>query len=190
MTQKHTATTESAGLEASAPTDNYTAAAIAATAEAIAAIADLDAHRTDQIRLSLAVCEVISNARGSLEQGEFTGWRRDDLKKSPSWCSAYRRLFESREDLEAALAWAAMTEHKCASCRSVELLLKIITEWKRAARGDSAVAPKTRRKGDAIVVQVRRREIIAKLRQILEEAQHAFEALRYELALTAPTNDR
>ena len=87
----------------------------------------------------------------------------------PSWVSAHRRLFESREDLGPALAWAAETGHRWASCYSVERLLKIVADWKKATQGDSASAPKPRPKAS---------EIIADLRQQLADAEAEFIALR------------
>ena len=119
--------------------------------------------------LILQFGEAVDKAKGSLKHGEFTKWCREVLKRCPSWVSAHRRLFEGREDLRPALAWAAETGHCWASCYSVERLLKIIADWKKAARGDGASAPKPRRKDS---------EIIAHLRQQLADAKADFIALR------------
>jgi len=91
------------------------------------------------------------------------------LKLSPSSCSAYRRFFECHDDLQPALAWAVATNHRWASCRSVERLLRNIAEWNTATRGDSVSAPKPRRKTS---------EIIAELQQQLANADAEFVALR------------
>ena len=139
------------------------------TSEALRALAALDAHGNDQMGLMLQFGEAVAKAKACLRHGEFTKWCRKVLKRSPSWISAHRRLFEDREDLQAALAWAAATGHRWASCYSVERLLKIIADWKKAARGDSASAPKPRRKDS---------EIIADLRQQLADAEADFNALR------------
>lgn len=146
----------------------------ALTAKAKEALAAIDANGKDHIGLMLRLGEVLSKAKRGLKHGEFAKWCGDDLKRSPSWCSAHRRLFEGREDLQLALAWAAATGHRWASCHSVERLLKIVADWKKAARGDSASAPKPRQKDS---------EIIADLRQQLADADADFVALRDPLPL-------
>jgi len=162
----------------------------ALTAEAKEALAALDASGKDHIGLMLRLGEVLSKAKRQ-KRGRYAKWCGDDLKRSPSWCSLHRRLFERREDLQPALAWAAETGHRWASCHSVERLLKIVADWKRAARGDSASAPKPRPKAS---------EIIADLRQQLADAKADFIALRdplppeidvraRELAARAAAND-
>ena len=113
--------------------------------------------------------EAVAKAKACLRHGEFTNWCRKDLKRGPSWISAHRRLFESRQDLEPALAWAAATGHRWASCSSVERLLAIIGDWKKATQGDSASPPTARRKAS---------EIIAELRQQLADAKADFVGLR------------
>jgi hypothetical protein len=161
------------------------------TAEALRALAALEAHGNGHMDLILQFGEAVDKAKGSLKHGEFTKWCREDLKRCPSWVSAHRRLFEGREDLRPALAWAAATGHRWASCYSVERLLKIIADWKNATRGDSASAPKPRPKAS---------EIIADLRQQLADAKADFESLRdpltreaearaTELAARAAAND-
>ena len=96
-------------------------------------------------------------------------WCADVLMRAPSWCSAHRRLFEARDDLQPALAWAAATGHRWANCLSVERLLRLIADWKKATRGESVPTPKTRRK---------LAEIITDLRQQLSDAKRDIEALR------------
>ena len=139
------------------------------TAEALRALAALDAHGNDQMGLMLQFGEAVAKAKECLRHGEFTNWCRDVLKRSPSWISAHRRLFESRQELESALAWAAATGHRWARCYSIERLLKVIADWKKATQGDSASAPKPRPKAS---------EIIADLRQQLADAEAEFIALR------------
>lgn len=72
----------------------------ALTAEAKEALAALDANGKDHIGSMLRLGEVLSKARRDLKHGRFAKWCGDDLKRSPSWCSAHRRLFEGREDLQ------------------------------------------------------------------------------------------
>jgi hypothetical protein len=163
----------------------------ALTAEAKEALAALDANGKDHIGLMLRLGEVLSKAKRGLKRGRLAKWCGDELKRSPSWCSAHRRLFEGREDLQPALAWAAETGHRWASCHSVERLLKIVGDWKKATQGDSASAPRTRRKAT---------DIIAELKQNLADAEADFAGLRdplppdvdaraTELAAPAAAND-
>jgi hypothetical protein len=146
----------------------------ALTAEAKEALAALDANGKDHVGLMLRLGEVLSKAKRGLKHGRLAKWCGDDLKRSPSWCSAHRRLFEDRKDLQPALAWAAATGHRWASCYSVERLLKIVADWKKAMQGDSASAPKPRRKAS---------EIMAELEKQLADANEDFKALRDPLPL-------
>ena len=139
------------------------------SAEALWALAELDTHGRDHIGFMLRFGEALAKAKRSLKHGHFKEWCGNILKRSPSWCSSHRRLFECRDDLEASLAWAKQTGHRWADCRSVEKLLKLVTEWKKATREDSAAAPRARRKA---------KEIIAELQQRLAEAEADFVALR------------
>jgi hypothetical protein len=138
------------------------------TTEALRALAALDAHGNDHMGLMLQFGEAVAKAKGCLKHGEFTKWCQEDLKRCPSWISAHRRLFENREDLQPALAWAAATGHRWAECYSVERLLKLIADWK-ATQGDSASAPRARRKAT---------DIIAELKQQIADAEADFIALR------------
>ena len=79
------------------------------TAEALHALAELDANAKDHIRLSLQLGEAVAKAKGQLKHGDFGKWCRESLERRPSWVSAHRRLFEARNDLEPALEWAAAT---------------------------------------------------------------------------------
>jgi hypothetical protein len=146
------------------------------TTVALRALAALDAHGNDHMDLMLQFGEAVAKAKGCLKHGEFTNWCREDLKRSPSWISAHRRLFEGRQDLQPALAWAAATGHRWASCYSVERLLKIVSDWKKATQGDSASAPRTRRKAT---------DIIAELKQQLADTEADFIALRDPLTQEA-----
>jgi hypothetical protein len=111
----------------------------------------------------------LARARDGLGHGKFTRWCEDHLQRKPSWCSAHRRLFEAGNDLEPAREWAAATGHLWAKCLSVERLLRVVGDFRRVKRGDSAAAPKRRRKAN---------EVIAELRQRLDEAEADFIALR------------
>jgi hypothetical protein len=158
-------------------------------AEALAALEELDAHGNAGLPLLLRFGEALSNAKRELKHGQFGPWCRKVLKRSASSCSAYRRLHESRAELEPALAWAAATDHRWANCRSVEKLLSIVAEWRKVTRGDGAAAPRTRRKKRAAAAHIELEEIAAQLGKVLAEAEGAFETVRYGLWLTAPPDD-
>jgi len=115
------------------------------TAEAKTALGELDDHNEQHVGLALKVGSLIASAKKTLPHGEFQDWC-NALGRSPSWCSAYRRLFENREHVQAALEWASATKHKWAPCRSVERLLKLIAEYKKTT---GAVPDGTRRKETA-----------------------------------------
>jgi hypothetical protein len=155
------------------------------TANALAALEQLDAHENAGLSLLLRFGETLSKAKATIEHGKYNPWCRQVLKRSLSWCSSHRRLYEGRADLELALAWASATGHRWANCRSVERLLKIVTDWKKATQGDWTTAPAGRRKKRP-VAHSELEEIAAALREILAEAEEAFETVRYELWLTAP----
>jgi hypothetical protein len=138
------------------------------TAEAVAALEELHAHGKDHIALLLRFGKAVSAAKAHLKHGEFDQWCGDKLKKSPSWVSSHRRLYESEENLKPALSWASEKGHRWAKCHSVERLLKLIAEWKKAMSGDAA-PPKARQKPS---------EVIAKLQQRLNDADRDFIALR------------
>jgi hypothetical protein len=159
------------------------------TDEVLEALAALDADASDHLDVMLQFGKTLSKAKGELKHGRFSLWCREALKRSPSWCSAYRRLHESRPELELALAWAAATGHRYANCRSVERLLRIVADWRKVTRGDGAAAPKMRRKKSTTIAHIELEEIAAQLRNILAEAEGALETFRYELWLTAPSDD-
>ena len=101
------------------------------TADALAALAKLHDHDKEQIPLMLKFGEALAKARKGLKHGQFSNWCRDALKRSPSWCSSHRRLYEDHADLEPALAWARRRT-TLGNCRSVERLLKIVADWRKA----------------------------------------------------------
>lgn len=86
------------------------------------------------------------------------------------------------------MAWAEATDHPWANCRSVERLLKIVTDWKKVMRGDGA-APRARRKKRAVVAPAELEEIAAGLSKILAEVEEAFEVLGSDAWMTAPPDD-
>jgi hypothetical protein len=139
------------------------------TKEAQEALAQYDAQGKITIETMLRFGAAVSKAKTKLKHGEFTRWCKDVLHRKPSWCSAHRRLFESREFLEPALAWARRTGHPRAYCTSVERLLKVIAEWKRAERGEQPAARKARRKQS---------EMIAELQARIKEDDADFLAMR------------
>ena len=132
--------------------------------------------------------KALSNAKATLKHREFSPWCLKVLKRSPSWCSAHRRLHESRSDLEPAIAWAVATGHRWAHCRSVERLLRIVADWRKATRGDCATAPRARRKERATGASIELEEIVAQLQKLLTEAEDAFETVRLELWMVAPSD--
>jgi len=159
------------------------------TSDAIGILAKLDAHGDEHIALMLRFGETVARAKNSLGHGKFTSWCSEVLRRSPSWVSAHRRLFEARDDLEPARAWAAENRRRWANCCSVDRLLKIVTDWKKSTQGDRATAPRAGRKKRAVVAQVELEEIAAGLSEILAEAEEAFETFRYELWLMVPPDD-
>lgn len=144
------------------------------TKEALEALADLDKHGQDQIPLMLRVGKVLLEAKEAKKRGEYKRWCDEELKRSPSWCSTYRRLHEDRGCLNDALSWAQEINHRWANCRSVELLLKIIKAYKKRNEGSdaSSAAKPSRPKAS---------EVIAQLKQQLNEAEDDIVALRDQL---------
>jgi len=142
------------------------------TRDALDALNALDAHAStsanDHIALMVRLGETLARARDRVGHGKFTRWCEDNLKRKPSWCAAHRRLFEARDNIESAREWAATTGHRWAKCHSVERLLRVVGDFRRGASGAIA-APTRRRKAD---------EVIAELRQRLDEAEADFVALR------------
>ena len=143
------------------------------TTDALHALHALEAHASssakDHIVLMLRLGETLARAKDKVGHGKFTRWCEDNLHRKPSWCSAHRRLFEARDDLEPAREWAAETGHRWAKCDSVERLLRVVADFRKGKSGTTAAAPKRRRKAN---------EIVAELRQRLDEAEADFIALR------------
>jgi hypothetical protein len=181
-----TGNTQGIRLEPGGP-DNLARDRVAA--EAFAALKELDAHGNAGIPLLLQFGKALSNAKAVLKRGEFSLWCLNVLKRSPSWCSAHRRLYQERRNLEPARAWAEATEHRWANCHSVERLLKIIADWKIATHGACAMTPRRERKKQVIAASDLD-EIAARLRELFADARHAFENIRYELWLTTSPDER
>jgi hypothetical protein len=79
------------------------------TAEALAAIADLDDEgRIDKM---MRVGAAIAAAKNASPHGALTECCRTVVKRSESWCSQYWRLYRDRDILQEALDWAARTNH-------------------------------------------------------------------------------
>ena len=127
------------------------------TVEALRALAELDAHGHGHRGIMLRFGEAVSKAKAQLNHGEFTPWCENTLKRKPSWCAAHKRLYECGGDLDAARAWAKETGHRWADCNSVERLLGIVGDWRKAKRGVSPSAPKARQKTSEIIAELRRR---------------------------------
>jgi hypothetical protein len=160
--------------------------ATAYAAEAIAAIADLDDEsRIDQM---MRVGAAITAAKGALPHGALSNFYKNVLRRSESWCSLYCRLYKDRDILQDALDWAARTNHKLARSYAIEQLLKIIADYKRKVLGANAPAPRTSWAPRRAVAKAQPDEIIARLHELLADAEQEFEALRLEVA-TAPASD-
>jgi hypothetical protein len=162
-----------------APFDTY-------TAEAIAAIADLDDE--SRVEKMMGVGAAIVAAKDALPHGTLTRWYRDKLKRSESWCSQYCRLYQDRDLLQEALDWATRTSHRLAGCRGVEQLLKIIVDYKVKVLGADAPATRTPRVPKPLAAKALSEEISSQLHGLLADAEEDFEALREE-AVTAPLSD-
>ena len=91
--------------------------------------------------------ETLATARDRVGHGKFTRWCEDNLQRKPSWCSAHRRLFEARNDIEPAREWAAATGHRWAKCHSVERLLRVVGDFRRVKSGDSRRGAETAAEG-------------------------------------------
>jgi hypothetical protein len=125
------------------------------TAGTRALVQELNANDEQYVRVAVALGSHIATAKKRLS-GKFQEWCRDDLDRSASWCGNYRRLFESREHLEPALKWASETEHKWANCRSVELLLKLVHEYKKKVCGAPDKPPRRRSGPDGLAALEKR----------------------------------
>ena len=151
------------------------------TADALRALAALGAHGEDQIKVMLQLGGAVARAKLQLKHGDFTRWCEDTLKRKATWCSAHRRLFEIQEDIEPARAWAKETNHRWADCFSVERLLKLVAESKKAKRTDNATndippAPKARRKLTDVLAE------LAQAQERIAQDDADFVSLRDELS--------
>ena len=151
------------------------------TAEALAALAALGEHGEHQIKVMLQLGGAVARAKSQLKHGDFTRWCEDTLKRKATWCSAHRRLFEIQEDIEPARAWAKEAKHRWADCFSVERLLKLVAESKKAKRTDNATgdippAPKARRKLTDVLAE------LAQAQERIAQDDADFVSLRDELS--------
>ena len=151
------------------------------TAEALAALTALGKHGEHQIEFMLQLGGAVAKAKSQLKHGDFTRWCEDTLKRKATWCSAHRRLFEIQEDIEPARAWAKEAKHRWADCFSVERLLKLVAESKKAKRtenatGDIPPAPKARRKLSDVVAE------LAQAQKRIAQDDADFVSLRDELS--------
>jgi hypothetical protein len=127
------------------------------TAEALAALAEVDVHGTNEMPPAMRFGKTVSNAKKLLPHGEYTPWCENTLKRKPTWCASYKRLYECGGDLDAARAWAKENQHRWADCYSVERLLKLVGDWRNRNPGDSPSAPKARQKPSQGIVERRQR---------------------------------
>ena len=129
------------------------------------ALAALEAAQIGQLQLALRFGETLDAAKDRLGHGQFRGWCRDFLRRSPTWCAAHLRLYRERGDLEGARAWAAATNHRWAHVRSVERLLKVIAEWRASLPEGDVRAARAKRSA-----RPSQKEIIADLERRLGES--------------------
>jgi len=139
--------------------------------EAKDASAALDAHGDDYIILMLCFGKIIKKRKASIPHGEFKEWCLKHLGRSSSCCSNYRRLYEEEAILQDVLAWAREQNHKWAYCRSVERLLKLIADFKKANDGTTSPTPPRK-------ARLKPNEVIADLQHRLKEAENETVALR------------
>jgi hypothetical protein len=132
---------------------------------ALDALAALDAAQIGQLQLALTFGETLDVAKDRIDHGQFRGWCRDFLRRSPSWCAAHLRLYRQRGDLEEARAWAVATNHRWAHVCSVERLLKIIAEWRASLPEGDVRAARAKRSA-----RPSQKEIIADLERRLGES--------------------
>jgi hypothetical protein len=159
---------------------------ISLTAETIAAIADLDddSRIEKMLRVGAAICA----ARKAIPHGSLTGWYRNEVKRSESWCSQYCRLYEDGDKLQAAIDWATRTNQKLADSRGIEQLLKIIASYKVKVLGDEAAPRKATHGVSRIAAKTHAGELVARLENLLAEARKDFDELRLEAA-TVPSSE-
>jgi hypothetical protein len=159
---------------------------ISLTAETIAAIADLDdgSRIEKMLRVGAAVCA----ARKAIPHGSLTGWYRNEVKRSESWCSQYCRLYEDRDKLQAAIDWATRTNQKLADSRGIEQLLKIIASYKVKVLGAEGTSRKATRGVSRIGAKLHAGELISQLQNLLVDARKDLGELHLE-AETVPSSE-
>jgi hypothetical protein len=159
---------------------------ISLTAETIAAIADLDddSRIEKMLRVGAAICA----ARKAIPHGSLTGWYRNEVKRSESWCSQYCRLYEDRDKLQAAIDWATRTKQKLADSRGIEQLLKIIASYKVKVLGTEVSSRKATRGVSRIGAKLHAGELISQLQNLLAEARKDLGELHLE-AETVPSSE-
>jgi hypothetical protein len=159
---------------------------ISLTAETIAAIADLDddSRIEKMLRVGAAICA----ARKAIPHGSLTGWYRNEVKRSESWCSQYCRLYEDRDMLQAAIDWATRTKQKLADSRGIEQLLKIIASYKVKVLGTEVSSRKATRGVSRIGAKLHAGELISQLQNLLAEARKDLGELHLE-AETVPSSE-
>jgi hypothetical protein len=70
------------------------------------------------------------------------------MQKSRSWGALYLHLYDVRDLLEPARAWAAETSHRLASAYSVESLLKLVSDFEQR---DNPIPPKQPKSAKKVV---------------------------------------
>jgi hypothetical protein len=110
------------------PSDDFTVAARIA-------LALLTKSEESNVDATVSLGAAIAKARQSLPHGKFKAWCERELKRKPSWVSSCRRLFEKKDHIAPALAWARETGHKWADCHSTERRLSVVAEWEKWRAG-------------------------------------------------------
>jgi hypothetical protein len=156
------------------------------TAEARAAIDDLDDEgRIDKM---LRVGAAIYAAKQALPHGSLKDWYKHALGRSESWCCQYRRLYEDRDKLPEARAWAARTTHKLATCRGIEHLLRIVKDYKAKVLGDLPSARTAPRGASQAAETAHARGLVLRIQTVIDDTKKRLDDLRLE-AETVPSSD-
>lgn len=151
---------------------------IKCTAEALAAIADLDDE--PRIEKMMRVGAAIDRGKVELPHGSLTHWYKDVLRKSESWCSQHWRLYRDRYILQHALDWAGRTKHKLAGSYAIEQLLKIIADYKLTILGASARPPRKPSAPKPLASQAPPPDSIEKLLSLMSDAERELELVRLD----------
>jgi hypothetical protein len=145
------------------------------TAEALAAIADLD--NESRIDKMMRVGAAIERGKEELPHGSLTHWYKNVLRRSESWCSQHWRLYQDRDNLPDALDWAERTKHKLAGSYAIEQLLKIIADYKLKVLGASAPPPRKPWAPKPLASKAPPPDSIEKLRSLMSDAEQELESL-------------